>query len=148
MPVIVRSALVEKPASILFDLVDSVEQYPDFLPWCTGATVLQRNDDVTIAKLTIGMPGINTAFTTKNRKVRPTQIDLELVEGPFSALKGAWRFMPLGAVGEENEQGCKVELSLEYTFASPQMNVLMGRVFEEIARTMIDRFIARAMVIA
>jgi ribosome-associated toxin RatA of RatAB toxin-antitoxin module len=139
MPRIVRSALVERAPTVLFDLVDAVEDYPSFLPWCVGSSVAHRDDEVTEATIQVGLTGFRTAFTTRNRKQRPHRIELALVDGPFSDLSGAWAFTPLGDVGT------KVELTLEYAFANPQLEKVAGRVFEEIARTMIDRFVAQAL---
>jgi ribosome-associated toxin RatA of RatAB toxin-antitoxin module len=158
MTKIVRSALVERPATALFDLVDAVEQYPKFLPWCVGSSVAERSANHTLATIVIGLPGLQTAFTTRNTNTRRPppdicEIRLALVDGPFSAMSGHWKFSPLmggatdGGQSKDGapELGCKVELALEYTFKSPHLEKVVGRLFDEVAQTMVDRFVAEAL---
>jgi ribosome-associated toxin RatA of RatAB toxin-antitoxin module len=138
MPTVHKSAIVPRPASALFALVDDVEHYPDFLPWCSGAEVEQRTATTTQARVDIAYAGLRTHFTTRNRKHAPTRMTLEFVEGPFKEFSGEWRFVSLG------EEGCRVEFSLEYKFASAALQALLGPVFSHVAETMVERFVERA----
>jgi ribosome-associated toxin RatA of RatAB toxin-antitoxin module len=133
-----RSVLVGYSPEQMYDLVDAVEEYPAFLPWCGAATVAHRDDQCTRATITIQFRGIRQRFTTENAKVRPTEMIIRLVEGPFSRLDGSWRFTGLAS------QGCKVELSLRYEFSSRILEKLIGPVFGHIAVSLVDAFARRA----
>lgn len=138
MPHIEKSALVPYPASGMFALVDAVERYPEFLPWCAGTTLLARDAEKTIARIDVDFRGIKQSFTTENAKSDATRMDMRLVEGPFREFSGAWQFLPLG------DAGCKVVFKLEYTLANAVLEAALGGVFGVIANTMIERFVARA----
>lgn len=132
-----RSAIVEHSAQEMFALVDDIESYPRFLPWCTAAKVEERSPDAVRATLTIGMRGLRQSFTTLN-ELRPGEaMDMRLVKGPFRRFAGAWRFKPLSA------EACAVEFSLEYELAGPLARML-ERLFDRIADTMVDAFTRRA----
>ncbi len=138
MPEIARSALVDQPPARMFALVDAVEDYPRFLPWCGGAAVLHRDAATTRARIDIDYRGIRQSFTTENAKRPPEEILITLVEGPFRTLEGSWRFTALGA------HGCKVELRLKYEFSSSLLERLVGPVFDHIAATLVEAFVKRA----
>ena len=138
MPTVRRSVIVPRSCEAMFDLVDDFERYPEFLPWCKSAEVLERADDVDVARLTVDYRGLQASFTTRNLKERPRRMRLELVEGPFSDLAGAWSFHPLGG------EGCRVELALDYAFASAALQGLVAPVFAHIIETLVDRFVERA----
>ena len=138
MPQVLISVLVPHSATAMFDLVDRVEQYPQFLPWCGAATVHARDAMETRATIGIRYLGVQQSFTTRNIKSRPMQMTLQLVEGPFSALEGAWRFTPLAA------DACKIEFQLQYAFANALVEQVVGPVMSMIAETFVDRFVARA----
>lgn len=133
-----RSVLVGFTPEQMYDLVEAVEDYPSFLPWCGGATVLHRDERVTRATITIQYRGIRQRFTTENTKTRPVEMLIRLVDGPFSRLDGGWRFTGLAG------RGCKVELNLHYQFSSRILEKLIGPVFSHIADTMVDAFARRA----
>jgi ribosome-associated toxin RatA of RatAB toxin-antitoxin module len=135
---VARSAIVPHSAARLYALVEDIESYPRFLPWCVGAQVKSRSPGATLATLTIGMRGVKQSFTTQNTNRAPEAIDLKLVEGPFRRFAAAWRFQPLG------EQACKVEFSMEFEFASRALAGLLQPLFERIADTMVDAFTRRA----
>ena len=122
----------------MFMLVDDIERYPEFLPWCTGATVLSRDPEVTRASLHVGFRGIKQSFSTENRNTPPHEIALKLIDGPFRALDGRWRFNDLGG------KGCKIEFNLAWEFASRVLGALVGPVFSHIADTMVEAFVKRA----
>jgi ribosome-associated toxin RatA of RatAB toxin-antitoxin module len=142
MPNVVKSVLVMHSASAMFDLVDDVEQYPAFLPWCGGATVLSRDERVTEAAIIIQYRGVRQQFSTRNAKVRPTEMTLSLLEGPFKSLYGAWRFTAL------SEAACKVEFELDYQFGNKVIESLLGSVMSMVAETFVDRFVTRADTLA
>ncbi len=133
-----RSAIVEHAAREMFDLVEDIESYPKFLPWCLGATVQERGPAGTRATLTVGLRGLKQAFTTQNANRPGESIDLRLVEGPFRRFAAAWRFTPLSA------QACRTEFSLEYEFSSRALGRLLAPLFDQIADTMVDAFTRRA----
>jgi len=132
-----KSVLVMHTAQQMFDLVDAVEDYPNFLPWCSGSKVHVRDAVWTVATLGIEYLGLSTSFTTENRKSE-NAITLELKDGPFHALSGAWRFKPL------SEEACKVEFELDYTFSSRALEAVVGPVFNMIASTFVDAFTKQA----
>ena len=138
MPDVSRSVLVGYTPAQMFALVDAVEEYPKFLPWCSAATVSHRDDRTTRATLSIRYRGLKQAFTTLNDKDAPKEMRLRLVEGPFRQLDGLWRFSELAS------RGCKVELQLRYEFSSRILEKLVGPVFDHIANTMVDAFAKRA----
>jgi ribosome-associated toxin RatA of RatAB toxin-antitoxin module len=138
MPTVLKSVIVAKPARTMFDLVEDVESYPGFLPWCSGVQVFERTAGITRARIDIDYHGLTSHFSTLNRKDAPRRIDLAFVEGPFEALEGHWSFAPLGT------DGCRVELALDYTFSNAAMATLLAPVFGHVIETLVDRFVARA----
>ena len=133
-----RSVLVGYTPAQMFALVDAVEEYPRFLPWCGGSSVLYRDERVTRASIVINYHGIRQTFTTENSKQEPSEMQIRLVEGPFRSLDGGWRFSDLAG------RGCKVELRLHYEFSSRVLERLVGPVFNHIANTLVDAFARRA----
>ncbi len=137
-----RSALLALPAQTMFNLVDDVESYPAFLPWCGGSRVLQREPGRTVASIDIRYAGLNHSFTTDNRNQPPSAIDISLVSGPFQALSGGWRFTAL------TPEATRVELALRYEFSSRLLERVLGPVFDQIAGSMVDAFVRRAEALA
>jgi ribosome-associated toxin RatA of RatAB toxin-antitoxin module len=135
-----RSVLVPHSASQMFDLVADVEQYPQFMPWCGGATVSARDAQGMQASITISLAGIKQTFTTQNTHQYPDRIVLQLVDGPFSALTGKWEFISL------SEDACKVLFTLNYAFSNRALEALVGPIFNRIATSFIDSFTQRALV--
>ena len=135
-----RSVLVPHSASQMFDLVADVEKYPEFMPWCGGASVSARDEKGMQASITISLAGIKQTFTTRNTHEYPTCIELELVDGPFSVLKGKWQFIAL------SEDACKVLFTLNYAFSNRALETLVGPIFNRIATSFIDSFTQRAQV--
>ena len=135
---IARSAIVERSAAQIYALVDDIEAYPSFLPWCVAARVEERAAAGTRATLTVGVRGLRQSFTTLNRGRPGKAIDLSLVQGPFRHFAAAWRFTAL------SEQASRIEFSLEYDFSSRALAKLLEPLFERIADTMIDAFTRRA----
>ena len=135
-----QSVLVSHSAAAMFRLVDDVESYPKFLPWCGGTIIKSKSEQITEAAISIDFHGIKQSFTTRNAKTFPSRMDVNLVNGPFKRLAGHWCFLPLG------ETACKVELVLEYEFASKWLETIIGPVFNRIANTLVDAFVKRAEV--
>ena len=138
MTVINKSALVSYDAGAMFDIVNDIEAYPEFLPWCGSAQVISRNEDEIQASIQISHSGISKVFTTRNRLQKNKMIEIQLVDGPFKHLHGFWQFKNLG------NQGCKVTLDLEYEFSSKLLSMAVGPVFDQIANSLIDAFCKRA----
>ena len=138
MPLVQKSALVSHSVAEMFALVDAVERYPQFLPWCGGTRLLKRDALTTVATIEIKYRGIRQAFTTSNTKNGTERMQISLLEGPFKALDGVWDFTALG------DAACKVSLQLDYSFANAVLETAVGPVFGLIANTMIERFVERA----
>jgi ribosome-associated toxin RatA of RatAB toxin-antitoxin module len=135
---VMKSVLVPYPAARMFELVDRVEDYPQFLPWCGGAKIIEQSGDRKTARIDIDYHGVRAHFTTDNVNRPPESIVITLKDGPFRHLHGEWRFRALG------ETGCKVEFELAYEFATQMLDKVIGPVFGHIARTFIDAFVKRA----
>ena len=133
-----RSVLVPFSAARMFALVDDIERYPDFLPWCGGAQVFDDREPGRIARIDIDYHGIRAHFTTSKANVAGESIVITLVDGPFRHLHGEWRFRPLA------EAASKVELELAYEFASGLLERAVGPVFDHIASTFVGAFVTRA----
>lgn len=136
-----KSVLVGYSASQMFALVDGVEAYPDFLPWCGGSSVSHQSETVTHATVMINYHHIKHSFTTENTRHPPELINITLLDGPFQNLDGHWRFIPLA------EDACKIEFRLHYTFSHIFLEKLVGPVFFIIANSFVEAFIARAEVV-
>lgn len=141
MKTVHKSVLIWYSAEEMFALVRDVAVYPQFLPWCDTSRVLEEDEAGMQAQVGIAFAGVRQTFTTRNRHVPGRQIDLALVDGPFSHLAGHWRFTP---VGSEGERACRVELSLDYAFRSAALASLVGPVFDKIAGSLVDAFVKRA----
>ena len=133
-----KSVIVHRPAALMYGLVEDIESYPQFLPWCTKTTVLERSPEVTVARMDLDYHGLKSHITTRNSKSPPEAMALDLVDGPFRALSGKWRFVPLG------EEGSRVELQLDYEFANRAFELALGAAFGYIMGTLMDRFVQRA----
>lgn len=133
-----KSVLVPYSAAEMFELVDGVEHYPEFLPWCGGTQVLDRRSDGKRARIDIDYHGVRAHFTTDNVNRPPESIVITLASGPFRHLHGEWRFLALDA------QACKIEFELAYEFATQLLDRAVGPVFHHIANTFIDAFARRA----
>lgn len=133
-----RSALVPYSADQMYALVEDVLAYPDFLPWCTGATLHLRNSEIIEASLQMQRAHISTSFRTRNTLQPGIAMGIGLVDGPFKQLAGGWRFEQLG------NDGSKVSLDLAFDFESRMMDMLFGPYFEATCNTLIDSFTERA----
>jgi ribosome-associated toxin RatA of RatAB toxin-antitoxin module len=133
-----RSALLPYPAQALYDLVNDVASYPQFLPWCSASEVLESSESEMRATLTVAKGGISQQFTTRNRLVPGKSMDMQLVNGPFSKLHGVWEFKALG------DKACKISLDMTFDYAGPLVKATLGPLFTQAANTMVDAFCQRA----
>lgn len=138
MPSVHKSVLLPHSAQRMFALVEAVEDYPRFLPWCGGAVVHERGPHLQVATVSIDFKGIRQSFTTENALLAPHRIEMRLRDGPFSALDGVWHFQSL------REDACKVEFRLDYAFKSGLLGRALTPVFDHIARSFVDAFVRRA----
>ncbi len=134
-----RSALVPRPAEVMYALVNDVEAYPSRFAWCSGAAVLERRDDELVARLDQRLGALSTRFTTRNRLVPNERIALDLVEGPFRALRGEWRFRALG------DSGCKVSLDLDFEPAGRLVGSALAAGFQALADRLVGEFVRVAL---
>ncbi len=133
-----KSVLVPYSAQQMFALVDNVAEYPQFLPWCGGASVDSVEGNTIQATIHINYHNIKQSFTTENVRHAPQRIEIRLKDGPFQSLDGSWHFIPL------SESACKIELSLHYEFSSKLLEKVFGPIFHYIANTFVDAFVLRA----
>ena len=138
MALVEKSVLVGYSTQQMFDLVDQIENYPQFLPWCSGTSVKIREETMVVATIHIDYLHLKQSFTTKNTQQAPWRIQMQLHEGPFQQLDGQWCFTEL------NADACKVDLRLQYAFSSKIVESLVNPVFSLIANTLVDAFVARA----
>lgn len=141
MKTVHKSVLIWYHPWEMYALVTDVPSYPQFLPWCEHASVLQQHEDGVTAEVGIAIGAVRQTFTTRNRHARDRSVDLQLVRGPFSRLEGHWLFAPLG---DGSERACRVELKLLYGFDNATLGKLVGPVFDRIASSLVDAFVKRA----
>jgi len=133
-----KNAIVFHSKNKMFRLVDLIENYPKFLPWCGSTKIIERNNNKTIASIEINYKGIKQTFTTENTKKINDKMIIKLINGPFKSLSGEWLFKEL------EKDSCQVELKLEYEFSNIILEKLISPVFNIIANTFIDEFIKEA----
>jgi ribosome-associated toxin RatA of RatAB toxin-antitoxin module len=138
MALVEKTVLVAHSAEQMFSLVDRVEDYPEFLPWCGGASVTELDGTRVHATVHIDYLHLKQSFTTENVRTPPYQIAMTLQHGPFQHLDGSWRFIPLSPTA------CKIEFRLRYEFSSKLLEKMVGPVFHYIANSFVDAFIQRA----
>lgn len=133
-----RSALVPYAAEQMYDLVNDIEAYPEFLPWCTAATELARDPHTVRATLCLAKGALQQSFTTSNTLHAGRRIDMRLEAGPFQYLNGTWLFQPIGT------QGCEVSLHLHFELAKGILGLAFGQIFNQLANSLVDAFCRRA----
>jgi ribosome-associated toxin RatA of RatAB toxin-antitoxin module len=134
-----RSALLPYTAKEMFELVDAIEHYPTFLPWCTASQIISRKDNEVEATLELSWSGMHKSFTTKNTLIPYERIDINLIQGPFKHLEGIWTFTPMG------DHGCKVNLELDFELVGHFLDVIFQPIFSHIANSLVDLFTKRAV---
>jgi ribosome-associated toxin RatA of RatAB toxin-antitoxin module len=138
MIVVQKARTVPYSCEQMYGLVNQVEHYAQFLPYCTDSKVHHRDEDEVQATLVIGAAGMSKAFTTRNRLQTNKMIEIRLIDGPFSHLEGFWRF------DESELGGCTISFDLEFEFAGKMLALLLGPVFEQVTDKMVDAFCDRA----
>lgn len=141
-----RSAILPYPADAMFELVADVDAYAQFLPWCTESQILSTGSPAeaseggheVVARLGLSQGQLKGAFTTRNCVIPPRSIRMDLIEGPFTALSGEWRFESLG------EHGSKLMLDMQFSFSNPLKDLVLGAVFEHTCNQLVDAFVQRA----
>lgn len=141
MPNINRTALVNYSTEQMFQLVDDIAAYPEFLPWCGGAEEHNRNEQQVEASVVIQKGSINKSFTTQNRLTKPNLIEMTLIDGPFKKLHGEWHFEALSA------EACKITFTMDFEFSNRLVGMAVGPVFNQVANTFVDSFVERAKAI-
>jgi ribosome-associated toxin RatA of RatAB toxin-antitoxin module len=132
-----RSALVNKPPAVVFSLINDIESYPQFVPWCTQARVASRSPTEIVATIGVRQGALHGEFTTRNTLDADRSIRLELVSGPFRTLQGEWRLTPI-------DTGCRVELTMRFAFSNRLTGLLFEPKFAETIGSLVDAFVARA----
>lgn len=138
MPIVTKSALVHHTAAQMFELVCDFEAYPQFLPWCSNSNLITRSETEICGELEVSRIGIKQRFSTCNALIKDQRMDIVLRDGPFHKLEGHWIFTAL------TEDASKVELLLDFEFASRLIDTAFGKVFGHIANTLVDAFCKRA----
>ncbi|MDO7597805.1 MAG: type II toxin-antitoxin system RatA family toxin [Pseudomonadota bacterium] len=139
MTTITRSSLVVFTPDQMFDLVNDVEAYSSFLPWCRNSKIITKTDTVITASLDLAKGGIHHVFSTKNTLVAGESIDIALIEGPFQHLEGHWQF---GKIGDN--QGCRIQLDMDFEFSNRIISMALGPIFTQISGSLVDAFCKRA----
>ncbi len=141
MKTVSKSVLIWYSPEEMFSLVIGVEQYPQFLPWCDRARVLEQDSTGMVAEVGIAFSGIRQSFVTRNTHEAGRRVQMHLVRGPFSKLEGDWKFSP---VGDGTQRACRVDLELRYGFDNAALAALVGPVFDRIAKSLVEAFVKRA----
>ena len=141
MKTVSKSVLIWYHPEEMYALVTDVASYPQFLPWCDHARVIDEDDSGMTAEVGIAIGAVRQTFTTRNTHTEGQAVDMQLVKGPFSQLDGHWRFLSLG---DGSQRACRVELNLNYGFDNATLGKLVGPVFDRIAASLVDAFVKRA----
>ena len=137
-----RSALVEHSAARMFQLIEAAEHYPEFLPWCVQAVILERDEHIVAARISVGYRNVALTLSTRNRKEFPTWMSIQIEQGPFRRFEGEWRLRELAA------QACKIEFNLHYEFDNSAIAAIAAPAMERIATRLVDAFVMRADALA
>jgi ribosome-associated toxin RatA of RatAB toxin-antitoxin module len=133
-----QSALLPYSAQAIFELINDIESYPQFMEGCLGAEVLERTDDLVTARLNLGKAGLKYSFTTRNTLQAPESMQMELVEGPFKRFNARWHFTPL------KEDACKALLEMQFEFESGLLDVVLRKLFDSSCRNLVNAVCRRA----
>lgn len=133
-----RSALVMFSAQQMFDLVNDVASYPQYMANCVGAEILEQDGHSMVARLDLKKGLIKHSFTTCNTLFEPDRISMSLHQGPFSQLSGEWSFTAL------TDTACKVVLDLDFEFNSLSVGIASSGLFTSVANNLVDALSLRA----
>ncbi len=139
MTTITRNSLVTYTPQEMYDLVNDIEAYPTFLPWCRDSKIISKTDDVICASLDLAKGGIHHVFSTRNKLDPGKSIDIELIDGPFRHLEGHWEF---GMIGDN--QGCRIQLDMDFEFSNRIIDIALGPIFTQISGSLVEAFCKRA----
>lgn len=138
MKTVEKNMLVLHSAEQMFELVDRVEDYPQFLPWYSKTEIIERNGNELKARLFMDYMKVRQSFATHNRNIPGREIRMDLLEGPFKTLQGTWKFIPVG------DDACKIEFKLQYDFSNSLLSALISPVFGHLSGTLVDAFVTEA----
>ena len=138
MNTVQRSALVMHSDQSMYDLVNDVASYPQFMEGCQAAEIFEHTDQQMVARLDLKKGGVKTSFMTRNSLQAPSVIEMNLEDGPFKSLKGVWTFKPL------TPQACKVSLDLEFEFNNMAVGLAASKLFSTMANELVDSLCRRA----
>ena len=136
-----RSALVAQPPSRLFALINDIESYPRFLPWCTHARVEARTESEIVATIGVKKGPLHGEFSTRNELEPDKRILMHLVDGPFKMLEGQWVLTPIGP------DGCRVELTMRFAFKSALSAMMFDHMFAETVGSLVEAFVTRSRMV-
>ena len=138
MTEISKTTVVPYTPGEMYALVNDIESYPVFLPWCTAAEILSKKEESLVASLSLAMGKIKQSFTTENTMREGSRIDIRLIKGPFKHMSGYWKFNP------EDEQSCHIQLHMKYEFKNRIIKYALGKVFYIVINTLVESFVQRA----
>ena len=141
MTEISKTTLVPYTSDEMYVLVNDIESYPSFLPWCTEAKILSQQEESLTATLSMALGKIKQSFTTENTMQDGSRIDIQLIEGPFKHLSGYWRFI------QEDDQSCHIHLHMHFEFKNKIIKHMLGKAFYKVMDTLVDSFVQRAQQI-
>ena len=139
-----KSVLLWYSPAEMYTLVTAVQDYPQFLPWCERADLLEQHATGMTARLHMALSGLRHAFTTRNVHVQDQSVVVKLVDGPFSSLDGHWKFVTLAKPAAQEGKACRIEFSLRYAFSNAALEAVLSPVFDRVANTLVDSFVKRA----
>lgn len=139
MPTHAEQRILPHSPEQLFDLVADVERYPEFLPWCVGARIRERSENLIVADLLIGYKVVRERFTSRVRLSRPNRIDVAYAEGPFKYLNNHWIFEP------QPDGGTRIDFYVDFEFHSRMLQKIIATLFNEAVRRMVHAFETRAV---
>lgn len=136
-----RNALVPQTAAQMYAIVNDVESYPSFLPWCLAASVSERTETSLAGTLEIGRAGVRVTVRSTNRMVPDREIVISQTGGPLKSLTGRWTFQPLLKDGAE--RGCRVDLDVAFEFRAAALTLLFAPLFEHTWDSLVEAFVRR-----
>lgn len=142
MTIIKKTAVVPYTTRQMYDLVNDIEAYPEFLPWCADARVTVHGEDSLTASLSMASGHIRQSFTTENSMQPGRRIEVHLVSGPFRYLTGSWDFEPV-----DDGKSCRISLQMDFEFRNKILKLTLSKLFHHIVNTLVDAFTRRAVSI-
>ena len=138
MPVVEQSALLPYTDQQMFDLVNDIESYPQYMDGCLEASIISRSGDEICGRLKLGMAGLSYEFSTRNILIPPHEMAMELIEGPFKKFHAVWQFKAL------SNTACKTSLYLEFEFSSGLIDLTLKKLFENTSKNLVKAVCIRA----